>query len=193
MGTDVCTFPPEELLLFLCAHGAKHGWRRLEWICGVAELLRVRPQLDWDQVFKLAEQLGSRRMLFVGLSLATNLLGATLPRAVGQSVKADRVGTRLAERVSETLFHAPEGNRGLLDTPIPIVGLSPRLIGFHLQAKERLRDKVQYGLEIARHMAHDVLTPNRKDEELLPLPASLTFLHYLLRPFRLLRDFAFGT
>ena len=32
----------ENLLLVRCAHGSKHLWERLGWICDVAELIRVR-------------------------------------------------------------------------------------------------------------------------------------------------------
>ncbi len=40
---------PEDLLLFLCVHGAKHHWERLMWICDVAALVRVQQQMDWSR------------------------------------------------------------------------------------------------------------------------------------------------
>ena len=46
-GTPVRTLAPEDLLLILCVHGAKHYWSKLGWICDVAELLRVHPGLKW--------------------------------------------------------------------------------------------------------------------------------------------------
>jgi hypothetical protein len=44
MGTAVLSLPLEDVRLFLCIHGFKHGWERLGWICDVAELLRVHQQ-----------------------------------------------------------------------------------------------------------------------------------------------------
>jgi hypothetical protein len=38
-GDNVPTLSPEDTLLILCAHGAKHLWERLGWICDVAELV----------------------------------------------------------------------------------------------------------------------------------------------------------
>src|SRR5262249_1183254 len=32
-GVTFQSFPPEELLLFLCVHGARHQWERLMWLC----------------------------------------------------------------------------------------------------------------------------------------------------------------
>ena len=47
-NTRVRSLPPEELLVVLCVHGAKHHWSRLGWICDVAELLREYPRLGWE-------------------------------------------------------------------------------------------------------------------------------------------------
>jgi hypothetical protein len=41
VGTAVLGLPLEDVLLFLCLHGFKHGWERVGWICDVTELLRV--------------------------------------------------------------------------------------------------------------------------------------------------------
>jgi hypothetical protein len=40
-GADVETFGAEDLLLYQAMHGAKHLWRRLEWISCLAESLRA--------------------------------------------------------------------------------------------------------------------------------------------------------
>ncbi len=44
----------EDLLLLLCVHGAKDLWERLEWICGIAELIRAKRDVDWDAVTRYA-------------------------------------------------------------------------------------------------------------------------------------------
>src|SRR5437870_3000271 len=38
-GRTVHTLGAEDLLLFLCAHGAKHCWWRRQWVADVAELI----------------------------------------------------------------------------------------------------------------------------------------------------------
>src|SRR5438128_6595765 len=82
VNTSVRVFPPEDLLLILCIHGSKDLWRRLQWICDIAELIHTYPKLNWERVVAQAKALGSERMLLLGLSLASELLGTPLPEEV---------------------------------------------------------------------------------------------------------------
>ena len=77
--TTVRTLAPEDLLLMLCAHGAKHLWEKLGWICDIAELVRTHRGMDWDRVAAQARELRSERILGLGLLLASDLLGADVP------------------------------------------------------------------------------------------------------------------
>jgi hypothetical protein len=69
---------PEHLALFLCAHGAKHYWERLGWICDVGRLLQVEKTVDWTGVFAEASETDTSRILSLGLLLARDLLGAEI-------------------------------------------------------------------------------------------------------------------
>lgn len=90
IGADrVTALGDEDLLLVLCIHGSKHRWKRLEWICGVAELVRTRTTIDWDRVLVRAAQRGDTRMLLFGLRLANQLLEVPLPVSVLHSVNRD--------------------------------------------------------------------------------------------------------
>lgn len=83
-GAQVKCLGWEDLLLFLCVHGAKHEWMRLKWVCDIAELVANHHELiDWEALFVRAANLGSDRMLVFGLRLANQLLGVSLP-ALGQ-------------------------------------------------------------------------------------------------------------
>ena len=168
-GRMVLNLSPEDLLLILCVHGSKHGWEQLHFICDVAELIRAHPGMDWEQVTKQAGSLGGERMLFLGLFLAHNLLGAALPEAVLPRVQADPVVKSLAAQVGDQLFREPHYMPGVL-----------KRCFFHLKARERLRDRVRYCLRLA-------MIPTLEDWAFLSLPAFLSFLYYLLRPIRLVR------
>jgi len=41
-GRQMHSLSPEDLLLFLCIHGGKHGWQKLIWLADVAELVSPR-------------------------------------------------------------------------------------------------------------------------------------------------------
>jgi hypothetical protein len=164
-GRNVPAFPAEDLLLILCVHGAKHRWEQLNWVCDLAELIRVHQNLDWEGLLKRSRTLGCERILFLGLFLAHHLLGALLPAEVLRRAKSDPAVGTLATHVCERLFH--DGN-----------GLSHGAFGlpsFYLRVSERLRDRTAYCLRLA-------FTPTVDDWKRLPLPQSLGFLYYVVHP-----------
>jgi len=95
----------EDLLLVLCVHGSKHRWDRLEWICGLAELVRAaeREGVDPAAVVERASRLGIRRMVLLGLLLAGELLEAPVGGSVLALARGDRVVARLAGEVRDLL------------------------------------------------------------------------------------------
>ena len=44
----------EDLLLYLCIHGAKHGWEYLELVCCVSELLKTKKNINWNLIEQLS-------------------------------------------------------------------------------------------------------------------------------------------
>jgi hypothetical protein len=177
-GRSVPGLPPEDLLLVLCAHAVKHGPTpsgRLMWFSDLAELLAAHPLLDWDCVVARARRRGARRVLFLGLTLARDLVGAALPEMIQDQIAADPAVAPLAARVRDHLF-APPGvfHRG-----------DKRLV-FYLRMRERRRDRISSLFHLAR--GRDMLTPNAGDRTFVSLPPTLSFLYYLLRPVRLVKD-----
>ncbi len=78
----VTAIAPEDLLLYICVHAAKHGWVQLGSICDVAETIRARPAIDLMAILDEATTLGSRRMFLTGIYLAHELVGAPVPEDV---------------------------------------------------------------------------------------------------------------
>src|SRR5436853_6275324 len=93
----------EDHLVLICVHGAKHFWERLMWVADVAGLVTRETGIDWGRVADLAKALGAERMLHAGLHLATNVLGAQMPRKAQATVKADAAAARLADQVCKWL------------------------------------------------------------------------------------------
>lgn len=169
-GREILTCSPEDLLLILCLHGAKHHWYQLSLIGDLAHLVETHPDLRWDRARARARARGGERMLLTGLSLATSLLGARLPLEVAPALEADRAVHSLTAWIQARLFQDVARPLGVRE------GCS-----LHLRMKERLRDQVRYCLDLA-------LTPTVDDWQFLPLPEVLSPLYYPLRPIRLLRQ-----
>lgn len=174
-GGTILNLSPEDMLLILCVHGSRHAWERLEWICDVAELVRVCQDIEWERVMAQASALGGERMLFLGLLLASDLLGAALPERVSQRVRADPTLKALAGRIREQLFRETKRPAGILEG----YEGAPAFHTLHLKLRERLRDKIRYFVLKA-------VTLRGEDWKLVPLPAFLFPFYYVLRPIRLI-------
>lgn len=173
-ATTVLNLPPEDLLLLLCMHGCKHLWERLRWICDVAEFIRVHQEIDWERVMDQAGSMGSERMLRLGLFLAHDLLGATLSDPVLRRVQADPVVKSVAGEVRPKLFADIPERPGDVE----------RLI-FYFRMRKGWRDRLGYSSGYLVQYLRIALVPSAKDRALLPLPAFLSFLYYLVRPIRM--------
>ena len=171
-GTEVPTFASEDLLLMLCAHGAKHQWGQLSWIADIATLIQASSGMDWDTVSAHAHRLGSRRILDLGLLLAGKLLDAELPPGAWKSAQADPVAVSLATQVRDQLFAEPDRQGRVLRTPL-----------FLFRVRDRARDRATY-------LFRRTTDPGDDEWALLPLPSSLTFLYCFLRPMLLVRQYA---
>jgi hypothetical protein len=167
-GAEVPNLSPEIALLVLCMHGSKHVWSRLIWICDVAQLLASFPGLDWEEVTQEAKRVGLWRTLALGVLLAHQVAGATVPQTLLRRFESDAVAWSLARHTQETWFDAP-GSAPPCRIPYRV-----QLLGF--------KDRVRLPLSL------DFLRPNERDRMAVDLPPSLEALYYLIRPIRLLLD-----
>ena len=170
-GRQIMTVSPEDSLLIVSAHSSKHLWSRLGWICDVAHLIETHKDLKWAEVLRHASQLGSRRMLSVGLLLAADLLGVSLPEHVANEFQSDLQTRTLVEEFRGRLFEERDSRPGIIETS--------RL---HMRMRERLRDRITYGFRLS-------LGTTVGDWSSLDIPRPLFFLYYLLRPLRLAGKF----
>jgi len=158
--------------LILCLHGFTHFWEKLGWICDVAALVGSQEKIDWATVVNSADRMGSRRILSLGLYLASNLSRVAVPADVWTKVPADDTVVALAEEIQQALFTDHAEPLGILNE-----------VRIHLAMREEKRDKLASFVRL-------LATPRVDDWKLLPLPGSLFFLYYALRPIRLAGKYA---
>lgn len=170
-GTTVSTLSPEDQLLMLCVHGAKHGWRQLKSICDVAESLRAHPAMDWDYTHRTARAAGVEGMLLVGLVLAHDLLEAPLGETMQGQLLRQPTARVIASHLARRLFSQDFKRHRPFERWL-----------FHLRVRERPLDKLRFA-------GRSAVTPSAGDLQLLALPAGWSFLYYLLRPLRLIHKY----
>ncbi len=175
-GTTVATLCPEDLVLYLCVHGAKHRWERLEWITCLSEILRMNPDLDWGALFQRSAQCRIVRLVDLGLNLAHCLLDTQLPPAIEERLRRDPHVLSLTQSIRAGLFSAPE------DTPHYQQRATRYL--FMLQSREHWFDRFRILLFSA------IRPPHPQASEWINLPPRLAFLHHVFRPVRLLSEYS---
>jgi len=155
----------EDTFLFLAAHGARHGWSRLRWLLDIDRI--VRQPLGWDRVIAESRRLECGHICGQALQLAAGLLGTPIPAGAGRAADHPRA-YGLAE---EALFYI--GRVINLHSP-PLPPDVARHHSRHLLHLMTPRQRLMYRLSY--------LHPYHADAEALPLPKSLHFLYFPLRP-----------
>jgi lipopolysaccharide/colanic/teichoic acid biosynthesis glycosyltransferase len=161
---------PEELLPLLCMHAAKHYWEQLKWICDIAHLIARWPCLDWPRIVQAANRVRGARTLKLGVILAHDLFDSPLPAWLLDDIAHEKYIGGLKTRVLSRMFEKSGIETKSLDSAI-----------FYMNSRECLRDKLVYGT----HYARSKMQPTQRDRDLLRLPRALSWLHYLIRPFRI--------
>lgn len=164
-GREVLGFSQSDLLLYLCVHGAKHGWERLSWVCDLAMLIKNK-EVDFDGVIRLAEEAGCIRLLFLGLLLADELLSFKLPSPLIERIRADPEISELAAIAIGNMFSDKEK----LASPYKL---------FYLRATDRMMDRATIYIK-------DTIRPHVIDYEFIKLPDSFYPLYFIVRPIRLI-------
>ena len=194
------TLALEDLLLFLCAHGAKHNWESLGLVCDIAELLRSHPHLDWQYVEQNVGKIGNATMLRLGLWLAQTVLNAHLPPPILAYLEADPPTPALVEAAYRYMFAATQPKNSSLQQS-KILTKQGRIYQTWTRYKNRLtawfaRDQVYLGcMERWQDRVlfwSDIVIPTPLELQAFPLPTQLFFLYYPLRPLRLAAKYLSG-
>jgi len=153
-------------------HGGKDKWLRLKNICDLAWMIHRHGHIiQWDLVINKSKQIGTLRILLSGSHLAQNLFKVTLPEILKKEVEADHKLVNVSNHIIRQLFA-----KDRLYKPDALI-LSLRL-------RERAIDR----LKIMWYRLQRILSNHEADKKLLKLPESLSFLYYLIKPIRLLKD-----
>lgn len=160
-GVPARTLSGDLLMEQLCVHGMKHGWTRLLWVADVAALSVLQGQgaVDWAALRARTNRNGTGRMVALGLHLARLHLNSP--------VEWESVPHGLAGQANRLLYGG-ETCRGFRAE-----------FRWYSRGCRRWRDRVRYLFLV-------LCTPSFGDWRAIRLPARLFWLHWFLRPFRLL-------
>jgi hypothetical protein len=171
-GREIPVPTPEWDFLLCCAHGYKHVFCCLKWICDIAELARSRPDLDYRWVETEAARLDCLRAVSIGSLLAADLLQAPIPEWLLARAGADRPTRRFAAEVQRRLERGEDQGGGAFDRL--------RSLRLQWQTAGALPGRVRF-------LLRRVGEQSKKDIAALKLPAPLSPLYGLAKLCRLWR------
>jgi hypothetical protein len=166
-GREIRTLCPEDLLLVLCAHAAKHVWLQLSWLKDIADLVRSRA-LDWEFIQRQAHALGISRIVAVTFFLAQRFFGAKLPPSAAEAFPADPQTLALGHEIAGIIAQREEYSTD-----------SPPYFHLMLRLRERRQDRMRFLLRLG-------FTPSVGEWRAMRLPAWLFPLYRAVRVFRLI-------
>jgi hypothetical protein len=165
---EVRCLSPEDSLLVLSLHAAKHLWGRLIWLVDIAQTLRIE-KIDYDLVVSNARTLGITRILAVTFWLVKNLIDGEIPTQADEIIASDSFMATLGQQFAARLERASTYDFA-----------STEYFRLILKLRERRRDQLRYLWRL-------LWTPGPSDLEAVRLPEPLSPLYRIVRLGRLLR------
>lgn len=161
-------FNSETMVLYLCFHGSKHCWQSLKWVCDLAEFISNHPELDWQKIVQQAKKLKLTTMLHLGIFLAHDFYQLPIPVELSSGMNHNSRAYLLFEQVRQLIF-----NRSFTQWED---------YAFVYRITDSWLGKLRF-------MSALLFTPTAKEWDTIELPKSWFFLYYLIRPYRLTKDF----
>jgi hypothetical protein len=163
-GVTFSVFNDVDQFIFLCVHGAEHGWFKLKWLVDLVHMNKA-VDFDWEYAVIRAKALRSQRELRLAWSLLEEFYDLAIPEMIG------RVKLTLTDKLRlNYVKHLITYEGAFCDT-----------------GKEKLLN-LFYTISLNRRpfFAKELVLKNLTntiDWLTLPLPSSLFFLYFPLRPF----------
>ncbi len=167
MGHRTGTPDNDSLLLFLCDHGARHGFYSLKWVGDIARMVACRDEESWQGLLERAEELDLLRTLAHAGLLVHWLCGVDLPAGLRMRIVNDRAAVAITEAVCRQYLSCDAGG---ISSGKPAGSMKLAWL------KLRLRPSIPLWRSLKPKM---VAVFDFMD---FPLPDRLFWLYYPLRP-----------
>lgn len=163
------TFPDEILLVYLCMHGSKHLWERIEWIVDIDKLIKNAEFLNWDKCRDISKKFDSEIMYELGLYLSAKYFNTPIPEK-NRKFKNNKLMIKL-EKYSlkewDYIHEETETKRNY------------KKFFYHYYLKDTILLKTSFLFQTFFPLTNG-------DISVISLPKYMYFLYYIIKPFRLL-------
>jgi len=168
-NSSINVFKNELLIVYLCMHGSKHKWERIEWIVDIDKLLRKVEDINWKLVVEISKKYNCNKMLNLGILLSHKLFNTPINSNFIEKQKnkyyKETIEYVLSEMSNITVYKS-EFNKNYTS------------FKFHFNLNENLYDKSHF-------LKKTLLELSNNDVNSFYLNDKFSFLYYLIKPFRL--------
>jgi len=171
---NVLSLSPEDLLIALCIHNAKHHCNSLKLASDISGIIHQQEDLDWNFILYLARKMSIERIVLLNVGLAHDLFGVKVPEIVLEKHCYGGVPDGLTYYVKRELTLRSTNYSRL-----------QKEIIFWLQARERWHDGIGCVMRLA-------FEPNPADWMVISLPKYMYPIYYLIHPIRLIYSYRRG-
>lgn len=174
-GKNVKTLQQESLLYYLCLHGSKHFWERIEWIVDIDRLIRNQGIYQWENMYKFATKMKSEIMFLLGLAIAQRLFSTPLPEFILLKIDEHKKLDKLID-----LMYSDIVNNFILEEAHDLISWK------YFYFSSLIHDNFFNAINTFRK---NILQIKPTDVYTINIPHSLSFLYYFIRPFRFIYDY----
>lgn len=156
----------EDLMIYLCLHGVRHGWGRLKWLFDLPNILDTH-NLDWPQLWRRADQLGAGLAVQQGLLLTQKYCGIDLSLEIKSGFRYNINSSQW-----KAICSFQQGPELWMEYP-------PARLKLHQWANAILTVR---RIDALRWYCATIFYPNVDDYRQIKLPSWLQPLYFPLRP-----------
>jgi hypothetical protein len=164
-GLQLPAMSPEDIILYLCAHGAIHIWYRLFWLVDLSEIVRQEQGTDWEKLIVMARKFDIVRPLVQGVLLSHLLCNSSLPDPIRAYAALDRGMNHMIRLPCRYISRFEPDMLTILD----LIKEKLYFVGMCV----KFRDKI--------NLLHFIALGDPWTD--IPLPDTFSPLYYILRPF----------
>lgn len=165
-GVSLNKIKNEESLIYLCVHGTKHLYERVEWIVDIDKYIR-KQKIDWEIIDKLIENDNSKRFFYLGLYLSNYLFNTPLDKNITKNFDNNikKTSKYILSNWNKQLKFQNKNN-----------------LKYMLKLFLTYKDKLKYINKI-------YFKPTFSEYSYLSFPKYLNFLYYPLRQYLLIKKY----
>lgn len=171
-NVQILDLSDEMLFLFLCLHGSKHLWKRLDHICSICYLIQINQKLDWDQILFLCNKLRMTKRMILSTILVKKIFTMAFPAKIENLLLNAHDLDRLTDQIID--LEIIRRDYSLKRHPFR------ETIKYHFVTMDCKLDAVRFISRIA-------FVPDNQHQGFDPkLPDGYFWLYFLHKPFRIL-------